>query len=181
VRRPDRGGREASATFATAPPFHCRFSNQTLASAQARFPRQVSRAARLRPPQAPPPPAPSPTRGGGTSGTPPPSRASPCPIHEFEGSEILCSVTLGFVSSLPRAPVRPEPMEIRAPPTGLRLVTPPSSASFRPAALRTSFVTGRGAFLELVSCFPLFPMLCRRDCGDVVVAVDLVKLASAPL
>uniref|UniRef100_A0ACD5WJ82 Uncharacterized protein n=1 Tax=Avena sativa TaxID=4498 RepID=A0ACD5WJ82_AVESA len=34
-------------------------------------------------------------------------------------------------------------MEIRAPPTSLRLATPPASASFRPAALRTSFVTGR--------------------------------------
>jgi hypothetical protein len=39
-----------------------------------------------------------------------------------------------------------------APPPGLRLVTPPSSVSFRPAALRTSFVTGSGEFLELVSC-----------------------------
>jgi hypothetical protein len=63
-------------------------------------------------------------------------------------------------------------MEIRAPPTGLRLVTPSSSASFRPAALRTSFVTGRGEFLELPSCFPLFPVLCLRDCGDIGILIS---------
>ncbi|XP_037407806.1 probable membrane-associated 30 kDa protein, chloroplastic [Triticum urartu] len=33
-------------------------------------------------------------------------------------------------------------MEIRAPPTSLRLATPPATASFRPAALRTSFLNG---------------------------------------
>ena len=57
----------------------------------------------------------------------------------------------------------PESMEIRAPPTSLRLAPPPASASFRRAALRTSFLNGSGAFPEFVS-YPASPSYpCSRE------------------
>ncbi|KAI5003093.1 hypothetical protein ZWY2020_027743 [Hordeum vulgare] len=87
------------------------FTKQTLASPKSAPPCQVSRAARLRRPQAPTIPSP-------TTGAP------------------------GFLSSPSGPPLRPESMEIRAPPTSLRLATPPATASFRPASLRTSFLNG---------------------------------------
>uniref|UniRef100_A0A453G879 Membrane-associated 30 kDa protein, chloroplastic n=3 Tax=Aegilops tauschii subsp. strangulata TaxID=200361 RepID=A0A453G879_AEGTS len=81
----------------------------------SRSPCQVSRAASLRRPRAPTIPSPATGAPG--------------------------SATLGFLSPS-GPPLRPESMEIRAPPTSLRLATPPSTASFRPVALRTSFLSG---------------------------------------
>ncbi|KAM3353371.1 hypothetical protein ACQJBY_024493 [Aegilops geniculata] len=43
-------------------------------------------------------------------------------------------------------------MEIRAPPTSLRLATPPATASFRPAALRTSFLNGSVSLRAVQVC-----------------------------
>lgn len=55
-----------------------------------------------------------------------------------------------------------ESMEIRAPPTSLRLAPPPpASASFRRTALRTSFLNGSGAFRILAP----WPISCASGRG----------------
>jgi hypothetical protein len=55
-----------------------------------------------------------------------------------------------------------ESMEIRAPPTSLRLAPPPASVSLRRTALRTSFLKGSGASLEFLSHSPVYYL---RACG----------------
>ncbi|KAF8755849.1 hypothetical protein HU200_011325 [Digitaria exilis] len=56
-------------------------------------------------------------------------------------------------------------MEIRAPPTSLRLAPPPASASFRRTALKSSFINGSGMFprIRVVSSSPVLPVLFHLE------------------
>jgi hypothetical protein len=69
-----------------------------------------------------------------------------------------------------------ESMEIRAPPTSLRLAPPPASVSLRRTALRTSFLKGSGASPEFLSLSPVYyPRVCARGSEVRLLAGDRIR------